>query len=112
MVSSGLGINLQRSDFVDFPIQTHRSPITLIAAIPKGTTPNMWVYVSVFGVYQWMIFLIALLLMAMGLSLMEILSEDQSSREFGTKGESHKNYLLDSSASALAMVCLYTLQMV
>ena len=111
VVSSGLGINLQRSDFVDFPIQTHRSPITLIAAIPKGTTPNMWVYVSVFGVYQWMIFLIALLLMAMGLSLMEILSEDQSSREFGTKGESHKNYLLDSSASALAMVCLYTLQM-
>ena len=109
-ISSGLGITLQRSYAINYPIATNRSPLTFIAAIPKGSTPNMWVYVGVFGIYQWMIFLIALLLVATALSLMEILSEDQSDREFGTERESQKN-LLDSSASALAMVCLYTLQM-
>ena len=111
VVTTGLGITLQRSEFFDFPITTHFEPITLIAKIPTGVSPNMWVYVAVFGVYQWMIFLIALLVLAMGLSLIEILSEDQSGREFGTKRESHINYLLDSSASALSMVFLYTLQM-
>ena len=110
-ISSGLGINIQRSYAIDYPIPTNRSPLTLIAAKPKGTSPNTWVYVRVFGFHQWMIFIIALLLMAMGLSFIQILSEDQSHRELRAERQSHINYIFSSSISALSMVCLYTIQL-
>ena len=111
VVSTGMGISLQRSHFFDFPITTHRAPITLIAAIPKGVSPNMWVYVEVFGFHQWMIFIALLVLMVLGLSVFHALGDDQSGREFGTKRGSDKNYQLNSVSSALSMVCLYTIQM-
>ena len=70
VVSSGLGLSLQRSDFIDYPIATIRSRMTLLYLIPEeGVSPNMWVYVEVFVVYQWLIFLTLLVLMAMGLSV-------------------------------------------
>ena len=111
VVSTGLGITLQRSDFIDFPIPTHLEPITLIAAIPKGVSPNMWVYLGVFAFNQWMIFITLLVLMVMGLSAIHALSDDQSGREFGTKRGSSKNYQLNSASSALSMVFLYIIQM-
>ena len=85
--------------------------MTLIAATPKGVSLNMWVYVGVFGVYQWAIFIILLVLIVMGLTVNHALSDDQSGREFGTKRGSSKNYQLNSASSALAMVCLFTIQM-
>ena len=42
---------------VDYPIGILREDITLFAARPTGTAPNMWVYVRVFGVLQWTIIL-------------------------------------------------------
>ena len=111
VITSGIGVNLQRSYAIDHPIPTHTVTITLIAAAPKGKGPNMWVYVSVFGVYQWMIFIILLVVMVMGFSIINAVSEDQSGREFGTKRGCNKNYKLNSSSSALSMVCLYAIQM-
>ena len=55
VVGTGLGINHLRSNFIDFAIPSDRQPLTLIAKIPKGVTLNMWVYVEVFGVNQWII---------------------------------------------------------
>ena len=111
MVSTSIGINLQRSDYIDFPIPARRGIITLLAAIPKGSSPNMWVYIMVFGVSQWMIFIVFLVFMAIGLSVILALTKDQSGREFGSKRGSKKDYQLDSVSSALAMACLYAIQM-
>ena len=113
VASSGLGINLQRSYFIDYTIPTHVEPITLIAAIPKGVSTDMWVYVGVFGVLQWMIFIILLVLMMIGLSIIHALIGNQSGREFETKRGSSKNYhfKINSASSALTMVCLYIIQM-
>ena len=111
VVSTNLGVNIQRSKFIDFPIQTAWDPMPLIAIIPKGVSPNMWVYVRVFGFNQWMVFIMFLLLIAVGLTVIHSLSDDQSGREFGTKRGSSKNYKLNSASAALSMVYLYNLQM-
>ena len=111
VVSSGLGLRLQRSYFIDYPIPTLRGRLTLLAPIPKGVAPNMWVYINIFGVYQWLLFLVSLFLMAMGLSVTHALSNDLSGRGFATKRGSNKSYKLSSASSALSLVYLYTLQM-
>ena len=111
VVSSGIGVNLQRSYSIDHPIPTHVIPITLTAAIPVGVSPNMWVYLTVFGVYQWVIFIALLVLMVMGFTIINITTEDLSGREFGTKRGTNNNYKINSLSSALSMVCLYTIQM-
>ena len=111
VVSSLLGVNLQRSDFIDYPIPVYYEPITLIAAIPKGVSPNMWVYLEVFGFNQWMLFIAFLAFMAMGLVVIFSWSDEKLRGEFGIKRGSNKSYQLNSASSALAMVFLYTIQM-
>ena len=111
VVSRGLGINLQRIDFIDFPILTFWQPITLIAAKQTDVSPDMWVYIEVFGFHQWMIFISLLALMMIGLSVIIAVSEDQSGKEFGMKRGSNKNYQLNSASSAMSLVILFTLQM-
>ena len=112
VVTTSLGITLQRNNFIDFPIQIIYGTLGLAAILPiKGTSPNMWVYIRVFGIYQWMIFIIFLILIVMGLIVIHASSEDQSGREFGTKRGSHKKYRLNTPSSALAMAFLYALQM-
>ena len=111
VVSSGVGVRFQRSFVMDYPFATARSRITLIAAIPKGAAPNMWVYVRVFGVHQWIIFILALTLITILLSLLNFLLEDETSKEFGTKRGSRNEYRLDSTFASFALVSLYTIQM-
>ena len=110
VVSAGLGVNLQRSDYIDYIIPTTRGAMTLIAAIPQGGTLNMWSYVEVFGIYQWMTFAAFIALMVIGLYIINASSDDLSGREFGTKRGSDKNYQLDSVSSALSMAFLYAIQ--
>ena len=105
--TAGLGINLERSYVLDFPVATSREPITLIAAIPKGVSTNFWVYVSVFGVTQWIIYLALLLLVVTGISFINSLTTDASGIEFGDGKSANK----DSTASGFALVYLYTIQM-
>ena len=112
VVTTRLGINLQRSFFIDYSIQLYYGKIGLNALLPiKGTSPNMWVYVRVFGFNQWMIFFTLLILIVIGLIVIHALSKDKSGREFGTKRGSHKSYRLNSASSALAMAFLYAVQM-
>ena len=111
VVSSNLGITLKRSHYIDYPIATERRTLTLHAAIRNGSAPNMWVYVNVYGLSQWLIYASMLLLMVTGLHLSNILSPDISGRKFGTKRGANKNYQLDSASSGLVLVCLYTIQM-
>ena len=59
--SSGFGIDIPMSEEIDFSIATLFLPLEFITAIPKGTAPNTWVYVRVFGVLQWAIFLALLI---------------------------------------------------
>ena len=107
VVSSALGINIQRSHFIDFPMPELQKSVTLIAAKQSGVNINTWVYIRVFGVYQWFIFVIFLIVMAMGLSL---LSKGKSGLRFGTKKGSKMNHQLSSISSAFFMVFLYFLQ--
>ena len=109
--TAGLGINLERSFILDFPVPTSREPITLIAAIPKGMPTNFWAYVSVFGVTQWIISLALLMLVVTGISLTNALTTDESDREFGTKKSANKGIKLNSTSSGFALVYLYTMQM-
>ena len=111
VLSMGMGINLQRSYVVDFPISTDRQAITLIAAIPKGAAPNMWVYVRVFGIYQWMIFLILLTCLGVALSLLNVFSKDEMERELRTERGVSKFNQLKTLASSFALVYLYAIQM-
>ena len=111
VVSSGVGVRFQRSFVMDYPFATARSRITLIAAIPKGAAPNMWVYVRVLGVHQLIVFVLALTLITILLSLLNFLLEDETSKEFGTKRGSRNGYQLDSTFASFALVSLYTIQM-
>ena len=111
VVTVGLGVNLFRSDLIDYAIPTWRPPITLIAAIPKGTSSQFWIYVRVFGVSQWVIFVALLMLSATGISIIIALTNDESGMEFGTKKSADRNYNLDSVSSGVALVYLYALQM-
>ena len=80
IVTTNTGINQQRSDFMDFTIPTDRYRMNLVAVVPKGISPNMWVYVSVFGFNQWMFFVVSLLFIVMGLTVIHTLLDDHSGR--------------------------------
>ena len=97
VLSMGLGINYERSFVIDYPLATQRQPITLIAGVPKGGGPNMWVYIQVFGVYQWITFVMLLTLMGAALSLLNIVSKDDTDRV--------------SAYSSFAIVYFYVIQM-
>lgn len=111
VLSTGIAINLQRSHYIDYPLPTYRGPLTLIAAIPKGSSPDMWVYVDVFGVYQWIIFISLLVFTVMGLSLFNYVTGDKNGMKFGSKRGTSKDYKLSSPYSGFALACLFTIQM-
>ena len=111
VISSGLGINSQYSSVIDLPIATDRQPVTLIAARPKGTALSMWAYVRVFGVYQWIIFTMMLMLLGIALTLPHIFSKVDTHIAFGTKRGANMDNQLNSVYSNFALVFLYAIQM-
>ena len=114
VLSLGLVIDLRSPrDVIDYPIATHRTAITLISAIPKGTAPNMWVYIRVFGVYQWIIFITILTMISLAFTLLSALSDDddERSQKFGTKRGAKMGYKLNTLLSCFAFVYLYVIQM-
>ena len=62
---------------VDYPIGILREAITLIALKPKGTAPNMWVYLRVFGVTQWAIIWTLLSALVIAMTLMSASNEEK-----------------------------------
>ena len=61
IVTSGLGLSIDRAFVIDYLIPTVTSTETLIARTVKSTSPKIWVYLQVFGPLQWSIY-IALLI--------------------------------------------------
>ena len=68
-----MAITHPRSLVVDYPIGILREAITLIALKPKGTAPNMWVYLRVFRVTQWAIIWTLLSALVIAMTLMSAL---------------------------------------
>ena len=99
VVSAGLGVNLQRSHVIDYPIPTWYEQVTLVAAIPRGTSTNFWVYVTVFGVTQWTIFVALLILLGMGATVINATTINMSWTD-----------TFQSIDSSLAFVYMYTIQ--
>ena len=95
--SVGIGINIPRTAILDFPIPLHKTVNTLIAAKPEGIAPNMWVYVRVFGLYQWSITLALLIVLAITISIISYIGEGE--------------LMNDTVGSNIALVSLYFLQM-
>ena len=99
--SVGLALTQQRSRYIEYGLSVDHSPATLHAKIPKGGTPNVWVYLKVFGIFQWIIFLSLLVLLGMGLYLTNVAFDYESGMEFK----------LNSAPSCIALTFLYTIQM-
>ena len=114
----GLGISLERSMIIDFAIPTSFESLILVGKIPtftqniKTVTQNLWTYVGVFGVYEWVIYFSLGFLLVAGFSLkINLLKEDNKNLNFGTKRGSHKNYQLQSISSGMSLFLLYAIQM-
>ena len=109
--STGVGIKLERTSVVDYPLPMLKNPRALVAQIPFSTAPNMWVYVRVFGVAHWSFILGTLTLCLLGLTTVNIFNNEDSKKAFGTKRGVHPQYQLDSLVSGVGLVFLYALQM-
>ena len=59
-----------------FPLTIHRQAHTLLAGVnKKGTAPDAWVYVTVFGTPQWLLYFSILLLISISLPLIHVVSK-------------------------------------
>ena len=92
VLSYGVGVGLHRSTVLEYTIQTSISPTTLIAQIPRGKTPDIWVYLRVFGITTWAIFLLLLVALVLAISI--------------ASNEVSINYL-DSILAGLTLAYLY-----
>ena len=110
VLSIAMGID-GRSYFIDFPLATYRQPVTLDSVIPKGAAPNMWVYVEVFGVHQWVIVIVLLVSLGSVLSMVPVVNILGTEGKFGTKRGAKKEYQMNSLLSCFVLVYLYAIQM-
>ena len=109
--SVGIGVTMKRSAIIDFPIPTVTKPAVFIARRPEGTAPDAWVYVRVFGIPQWLIFFTSLALIVIGLSVINIMSKDESINSFGVKRGAKERYQLTTVLSNISFVYLCAIQM-
>ena len=101
IVTTGLGLNLERSRFVDYLLPTKEHVITLIAPMHKKSSPNLWVYLQVFGAPQWVIFSALLLAGVIIYSWFKILCYDN-----GCTTSTKVQYIF----SGIGMTYLYLIQ--
>ena len=111
VAATQLGINLRRTEVIDYPMPIKTQKMKFLAAKSVGRTLDMWVYIEVFGLHQWSTILAMLTLMAICLSLASAWRADNSDWTFGVRKSAKKNYQLESLSSGIALIGLYTLQM-
>ena len=112
VAATQLGVNLQRTEIIDYPIPINSKQLKFLAAKSSGRSPDMWVYVEVFGLHQWGTILAMFTLMAICLSLVSSSSQEGDSElMFGVRKSAKRSYQLDSLSSRVALIGLYTLQM-
>ena len=105
IVSYLMGVNLQRAQYVDFPIPTRLQTISLIATKPRGAVSS-WHVFRVFGVLEWALFfslLIVFIALYTMIHLVIIRSEEMPLGE----DKSTMNIVLAGLASSF----LFTLQL-
>ena len=107
--SYGRGIRINPA--VDYLSPAYRVPRVVIANRPEGAAPNMWVYLRVFGLTQWLIYLSTLSLIAIGLFFINFVKGETKSTSFGSKSKKRDQYELNTLSSYIALVYLYTIQM-
>ena len=98
--SNGMGVVHDRSFAIDFPLPVINDPITLFALKNTGIAPNMWVYVRVFGVVQWAIFMMLLIVFAMVMTM-----------NLMWRREQWQDTLMDYVPTAIGTSLLFTIQM-
>ena len=76
------------------PIATERTPKTLLAGTPKGTAPDAWVYIEIFGLPQWLTFFSILLVIAIAWSGIQRISGHE--RQSGQRGTAYEGFLMAS----------------
>ena len=105
------GIHMVAFHLFDFSIPTNTYSYTLFAATLNSTAPDMWVYINVFGGYQWAMFVVLLVLVVTLLWLNNFSVKREFALEFRTKRGSQFRYKLDSLLSGVALIGLFTIQM-
>ena len=82
-----------------YSLTIHRTPMKMLAGVPTGTAPNMWVYLEVYGNLQWTIFFFMLLAVSLGSILIDMV----------WKGRSH-DIQTPSVLEEFVMVMLFSIQ--
>ena len=106
IVSYLLGVNLQRAQYVDFPIPTRLQTIGLIAAKSRGYV-SVWLFFRVFGVLEWALFFSLLILFIAIYTMSHLMITNSSEMPLGEDDESTVNIML----AGLANSFLFTLQL-
>ena len=83
----------------EFPIALMQHEQTLLAGVPQGTAPDVWVYFEVFGFNQWSTFLSCLLAISMALPFSYALV-----RKCSPESEEFHSY------ESVGMTCLFIIQ--
>ena len=57
--------------FLGKSLAIHRTAQMMLAGVPTGTAPNLWVYLTVYGNLQWTIFFLMFLVISLGSTLID-----------------------------------------
>ena len=108
----GLGITLQRSDYIDMGIQILFITMGFHAAPPRGSALDVWSFVNVFGLPQWMTYFSLLVLVSFAVQIAnKALDNNVKSMKYGAKENTQDNASGSPWSSSLTMVALYSVQM-
>ena len=110
--SVGVEISWRGAVFYDNPMSVIRIGVTLIAARPNTTAPNMWVYVQVFEVTQWLLFLGSSIILVMALAIVSVANTERTVGLFDPEGGNEpEDSTLNQLLSGIGLIYLYFIQM-
>ena len=100
-----LGVDLQRTQYVDFPIPTRLQTITLIATKPRGV-PSLWLFIRVYGILEWALYFSLLIVFIAFYTMSRLMIKRSKETPLGEDNESTVNIVL----AGLAISFLFALQ--
>ena len=98
--SIGVGVKPEGNTAVDFALPTHRDTITLIAPNTEGDSIDVWAYLEVFGIYEWLIFTASIVSFVIIATIFNNLSRQSSNTS-----------CLSSVLNASMIACMFVIQM-
>ena len=85
--------------FLGKSLAIHRTAQMMLAGVPTGTAPNLWVYLTVYGNLQWTVFFLMFLVISLGSTLIDMI----------WKGRSHDSQT-PSVLEGFFMVSMFSIQ--